>query len=105
MANHFSALKRARQTLKRSARNRANTSTLRTEIRGLRELLAGKDKPVAETKFRETSAVIDKAVQKGVIHKNTAARKRSRLARKLNALRTAGPKPAKAGKGTQGATA
>ena len=86
MANHFSALKRARQTEKRSARNRANTSTLRTEIRGLRELLAGKDKPVAETKFRETSAIIDKAVQKGVIHKNTAARYKSRLSARLHKM-------------------
>src|SRR5215471_718207 len=60
MANHFSALKRARQTEKRTTHNRSNTSALRTQIRGLREVLAGKDKAAAETKFRETVAVIDK---------------------------------------------
>jgi small subunit ribosomal protein S20 len=86
MANHFSALKRARQTEKRSVRNRANTSTLRTEIRSLRELLAGKDKAGAETRFRETAAAIDKAVQKGVIHKNTAARYKSRLSARLQKM-------------------
>jgi len=86
MANHFSALKRARQTEKRSARNRANTSTLRTEIRSLRELLAGKDKAGAETRLRETAAIIDKAVQKGVIHKNTAARYKSRLSARLRKM-------------------
>lgn len=86
MANHFSALKRARQTEKRTTRNRANTSSLRTEIRGLRELLAGKDKAVTETKFRETVAVIDKAIQKGVIHKNTAARYKSRLSARLHKM-------------------
>ncbi|HZR28254.1 MAG TPA: 30S ribosomal protein S20 [Terriglobales bacterium] len=86
MANHFSALKRARQTEKRTTHNRANTSTLRTEIRGLREALAGKDKAAAETKFRETVAVIDKAIQKGVIHKNTAARYKSRLSARLKKM-------------------
>lgn len=86
MANHFSALKRARQTERRSARNRANTSTLRTEIRSLRELLAGKDKAGAETRLRETAAIIDKAVQKGIIHKNTAARYKSRLSARLQKM-------------------
>ena len=50
MANHFSALKRARQTAKRTHRNRANTSTLRTAIRSFRETLAAKDKKAAEAK-------------------------------------------------------
>ncbi|HTD21736.1 MAG TPA: 30S ribosomal protein S20 [Terriglobales bacterium] len=86
MANHFSALKRARQTEKRTAHNRANSSTLRTQIRGLREVLAGKDKAAAETKFRETVALIDKAIQKGVIHKNTAARYKSRLSARLKKM-------------------
>ncbi len=86
MANHFSALKRARQTEKRTTHNRSNTSTLRTQIRGLREILAGKDKTAAAVKFRETVAVIDKAIQKGVIHKNTAARYKSRLSARLQKM-------------------
>jgi small subunit ribosomal protein S20 len=87
MANHFSALKRARQTEVRTARNRANTSRLRTALRAFRESLSAGDKKVAETKFRETVSAIDKAIQKGVIHKNTAARYKSRLSARLAAAK------------------
>lgn len=83
MANHFSALKRARQTEKRTARNRANTSRLRGSLRQLRETLAKSDKAVAEKTFRETVSALDKAVQKGVIHGNTASRYKSRLSARL----------------------
>jgi small subunit ribosomal protein S20 len=86
MANHFSALKRARQTEKRSARNRTNTSRLRTALRDLRESLAEGDKPGAEQVFRQTVSALDKAIQKGVIHENTASRYKSRLSARLNAL-------------------
>jgi len=85
MANHFSALKRARQTDKRTARNRANTSRLRTALRQLRESLAKGDKAAAEQVFRQTVSSLDKAVQKGVIHKNTASRYKSRLSARLGA--------------------
>ena len=84
MANHFSALKRARQTEKRSAQNRANTSRLRTELRRLREAIAGGDKAKANEAYKITVSAIDKAIQKGVLHKNTAARYKSRLAVRLN---------------------
>jgi small subunit ribosomal protein S20 len=83
MANHFSALKRARQTEKRTHVNRANKSRLRTALRGLRESIAAGDKKAAETNFRATVSVIDKAIQKGTIHKNTAARYKSRLSARL----------------------
>lgn len=86
MANHFSALKRARQTEKRTAVNRANASSLRSELRKLREQLAGKDKAAATACYRETVSSIDKAIQKGVIHANTAARYKSRLAARLNKI-------------------
>ena len=86
MANHFSALKRARQTEKRTNRNRANTSALRTVIRIFRETLAAKDKKSADAKYRETVAAIDKAIHKGTLHANTAARYKSRLAARLNSL-------------------
>jgi len=62
MANHFSALKRARQTTKRTARNRANTSRLRGTLRDLRESLAKGDKTVTEQVFRQTVSALDKAV-------------------------------------------
>ena len=87
MANHFSALKRARQTTKRTARNRANTSRLRTTLRDLRESLAKGDKTSTEAVFRSTVSALDKAVQKGVLHNNTASRYKSRLSARLNALK------------------
>ena len=86
MANHFSALKRARQTEKRTAGNRANKSRLRTELRRLREILAAGDKTKAQETFRATVSAIDKAIQKGVIHHNTADRYKARLQARLKAL-------------------
>ena len=87
MANHFSALKRARQTERRTARNRANTSRLRSALRDLRESLAKGDKAAAEQTFKQTVSALDKAIQKGVIHKNTAGRYKSRLSARLKALK------------------
>ncbi len=87
MANHFSALKRARQTEKRTARNRANSSRLRTELRRLRESLGAGDKGKAQESFKTAVSAIDKAVQKGVIHANTAGRYKSRLSARLAALK------------------
>jgi small subunit ribosomal protein S20 len=87
MANHFSALKRARQTTKRTSRNRANTSRLRTTLRDLRESLAKGDKAATHEVFRSTVSALDKAVQKGVLHNNTASRYKSRLNARLNALK------------------
>jgi len=81
MASHFSALKRARQTAKRTTRNRANTSRLRSALRQLR------DKQAAEQVYRQTVSALDKAIQKGVIHENTASRYKSRLSARLNALK------------------
>jgi small subunit ribosomal protein S20 len=86
MANHFSALKRARQTEKRTARNRANRSRLRTALRQLRESLAKGDKQAADQVYRQTVSALDKAIQKGVLHENTASRYKSRLSIRLNAL-------------------
>ncbi|MGH9501563.1 MAG: 30S ribosomal protein S20 [Terriglobales bacterium] len=87
MANHFSALKRARQTETRTVRNRANTSRLRSSLRELREALAKGDKDSAQLVFRQTVSALDKAIQKGVIHENTASRYKSRLNARVNALK------------------
>lgn len=87
MANHFSALKRARQTTKRTARNRGNASQLRTALRTLRESLEKGDKAAASQTYRETVSALDKAIQKGVLHENTASRYKSRLSARLNALK------------------
>ena len=83
MANHFSALKRARQTEKRTATNRANKSRLRTALRKFRTAISGDDREQAQAAFRSTVSVLDKAVQKGVLHKNTASRYKSRLSARL----------------------
>lgn len=87
MANHFSALKRARQTEKRTARNRANTSQLRTALRSMRESLAKGDKAAAGESYRRTVSALDKAIKKGVLHENTASRYKSRLGARLSALK------------------
>ena len=87
MANHFSALKRARQTERRTTRNRSNTSRLRSALREMRSALAKGDKGAAEQTFRKTVSALDKAIQKGSLHENTAARYKSRLSARLTALK------------------
>lgn len=87
MANHLSALKRARQTERRTTRNRANTSQLRTALRKFRQTLQSGKLADAKAAFAGTVSAIDKAVKKGVIHKNTAGRYKSRLAARLTAAK------------------
>ena len=87
MANHFSALKRARQTDRRTVRNRANTSRLRTQLRELRETIEKGDKAAAEQMYRETVSAVDKAIQKGTLHQKTASRYKSRLSARVNAMK------------------
>lgn len=88
MANHFSALKRARQTEKRTARNRANRSHVRSALRHFREALTSGSRETAEQAYRSTVSALDKSVQKGVLHANTASRYKSRLAARLAAIKT-----------------
>ena len=83
MANHFSALKRARQTEKRAAQNRANKSSFRTALQKFRKALKSDDSAQAKGTFSETVSLIDKAVRQGVIHKNTAARYKARLSARM----------------------
>ena len=87
MANHLSALKRARQTERRTARNRANTSALRTQLRELRETIAKGDKTAAEQTYRQTVSALDKAIQKGTLHENTASRYKSRLGARVAGMK------------------
>jgi len=87
MANHLSALKRARQTERRTARNRANASSLRTQLRELRETIAKGDKTAAEQTYRKTVSALDKAIQKGTLHENTASRYKSRLSARVAAIK------------------
>ncbi|MGB0063352.1 MAG: 30S ribosomal protein S20 [Terracidiphilus sp.] len=96
MANHVSALKRARQTVTRTEVNRSNRSQVRTSLRALREALAKGDAQSAQEQYRATVSTLDKGVQKGVLHSNTASRYKSRLNARLKTLATAGAAKTKA---------
>ncbi len=86
MANHVSSLKRARQTEKKTVINRSNKSKLRGTLRSLREAIAAGDHAAATTQYRATASVLDKSVQKGILHDNTASRYKSRLNARVKAL-------------------
>ena len=86
MANHVSSLKRARQTDTKTAVNRSNRSKLRGTLRSLREAILKGDAAAVTEQYRATVSVLDKSVQKGVIHKNTASRYKSRLNARVKAL-------------------
>lgn len=84
MPNHKSAEKRVRQTEKRRIVNRNNRGRLRTGIKKLRGALAAGEREQAQELLPQTISLIDKAVQKGVLHRNAAARFKSRLTQRVN---------------------
>lgn len=86
MPNTRSAAKRMRVTAKRTERNRKVKSTVKTAIRRYEEALNTNDAENAKTTLKRAQIAIDKAVTKGVWHKNKAARKKSRLAKRLKKL-------------------
>lgn len=86
MPNHKSAEKRVRQNEKRRAVNRSNKGSLRTQIKKLRAALTAGDKAQSQELLTPTIALIDKSVNKGVLHQNTAARHKSRLTKHVNEL-------------------
>jgi small subunit ribosomal protein S20 len=79
----LSAKKRARQNLKNRAKNRSTKSMLKTEVRKVIATAAGTDKAAAVAEFQVAVQKLDRAAAKGVIHKNAAARKKSRLSAML----------------------
>ena len=86
MASHKSALKRLKQIRKRTALNRGHRGKLRHAIRDLRAALEAKDKAAAQSILTPTLALIDHSIRKGILHPNTAARYKSRLTLRFNAL-------------------
>ena len=86
MANMASAEKRVRQSQKRRARNRSYRSHLRTEIKKLRQAVEAGDAETAKTLLPTTLSVVDRIAKHGVIHRNAAARTKSRLSRAVAAL-------------------
>jgi small subunit ribosomal protein S20 len=87
MPNTASAKKRMRQDTVRRARNRSTKSSLRTQIRKVREAIAKKDLEKSQTEFRVLVKKIDQAAGHKVIHANTAARTKSRLSRAIKGLK------------------
>ncbi len=86
MANTASARKRIRQTKTRTERNRARKSRVRTFLRKVELALAGGDKSAAQAALQEAQPELHTAATKGVLHRNTVARKLSRLSSRIKAL-------------------
>ncbi len=86
MANTPQTKKRARQNVKRYAVNKARRSRIRTYIRKVEEAIASGDAGIAQSALKTAQPEIARGVSKGVLHKNTASRKISRLAQRVKAL-------------------
>ena len=86
MANTTQSKKRARQNEKRYALNKARRSRIRTYLRKVEEAIASGDSDAAAAALRTAQPELMRGVTKGVFHKNTAARKMSRLAARVKAL-------------------
>ncbi|HKZ58083.1 MAG TPA: 30S ribosomal protein S20 [Thermodesulfovibrionales bacterium] len=83
---NLSALKKARQSLKRNARNKAVRTSLKTLVKKVESAVSSGNREDAGKALKEAIQVLNKAALKGVIHKNNASRKISNLSRKVNAL-------------------
>ena len=86
MANHPSAEKRNRQRVKRTLRNRAAKSSVRTIVKKVRAAIAAKDKAAATTALKTAVQALDKAASKGVLHDKSASRTVSRLSAQVHKL-------------------
>jgi small subunit ribosomal protein S20 len=98
VAHSLSAKKRVRQNAKRNARNRARKELIKGQTKSFLAAVASGDAKKAQDELNKAVSRLDRVASKNTIHKNTAARKRSRLAKKLNALKAGVP-------GTKAATA
>jgi small subunit ribosomal protein S20 len=86
MANTTSAKKAARQTLRRTEANKTRRSRMRTYVRKVEEAIASGNKEAANLALREAQPEIQRSAAKGIMHKNTASRKISRLSARIKAL-------------------
>lgn len=89
MAHSLSAKKRIRQNEKRRGRNRARKELLKIEVKAFNAVLTAGEFDKAEEQLKKVVSRLDKTAAKHTIHKNTAARKRSRMTKKLNFMRAA----------------
>jgi len=86
MANSAQAKKRIRQTSKRTQVNRSRVSAIRTAVRKVEEAVVSGDKAAAEAALKAAQPLIDRGAQKGVLERNTASRKLSRLVGRIKAM-------------------
>jgi small subunit ribosomal protein S20 len=86
MAHHKSAKKRIRQTERRTAVNKARASRIRTFVKKVEDALASGDKDAARAAFVAAQPEMQRGVGKGMLHRNTVARKLSRLSARIKAL-------------------
>ncbi|MCB1965095.1 MAG: 30S ribosomal protein S20 [Candidatus Accumulibacter sp.] len=86
MANSAQARKRARQAVKQRTHNAGLRSTLRTAVKRVQKAIMAGDKTAARSIFQESVAVIDRIADKKIIHKNKAARQKSRLSAQIKGL-------------------
>ena len=86
MANTKQALKRAKKSIKQRSANVSLRTTLRTAIKKVQKAIAAADHPAAEATLRAETSTLDRIAGKGIIHKNKAARHKSRLAHQVKAL-------------------
>jgi len=86
LANHKSALKRHRQSLKRQARNRAVTTRVKNVVKAVRQAVEANDVEKAQAALLVATSILDKAASKKVIHRRQAARRISRLSTAVNKL-------------------
>ena len=91
MANHPSALKRARQSKTRKLRNLAHKTRAKSVVKEVRALLQGNDTTQVQEKFKKAVCTLQRSASKGVIHRKKASRKISRLARAVNRATSAKP--------------
>ncbi len=89
MANHKSAVKRHKQSVKRAARNRTVKTRIKNVVKSVRAAIKSDDRENAAQLLSTATSVLDKAASKGVIHWKKAARKISRLSKALNAAQAA----------------
>lgn len=89
MPNTESAKKRVRQSVKRQALNQWRKRRVKNQVKSFLDALQSKDVSAAEAELRKVASVLDKVSSTSTMHRNTAARRKSRLARRLNALKSA----------------
>lgn len=92
MARSLSSRKALRQSKRRAERNKARRTIIKTAVRKVTDTVVAKDANAAGKALREAQAILDRSANRKTIHRNTAARRKSLLARRVNALKAAAAK-------------